>query len=503
MHADTQPIIIGVAQQVWRERDVSRTPVDALRAVAEGAFADTGSAKVPGAVDSIVHIPFIMNQVPDLAGAMPRNPGAALAQQLGISAEQYTADVGGNLPQQLLSEFAARLSRGEGSVVLLCGVELLASFLGAVRAGEGFPDWASGREDEAQQIGETPVMTAASELAHGLYEPINAYPLFETALRHHHGLSLDAHRKRLGELVSSMSAVSAANPYAWKTRAFSPEEVLSTEGGNRMISYPYTKLMNAIIGVDQAAAVVLTTVGKARELGVDPDRWIYLRGAAGTHDCWFLSQRESLAQSPAMAVAARAALERSALSLEELSHFDLYSCFPSAVQIGCDALGLAVDDPRGVTVTGGLSLFGGPGNNYSLHAIATMTERLRETTHGAGLVWANGGYLTKHAIGLYSRRAPDAPWSPGDDGALQKEVDARQLPALSEQGGGRLSVEAYTVCYSGHAPSRGIVLGSLADGSRCVAIASEQADIARLLAEDCVGAAGQVSHSEGTNHFRF
>lgn len=503
MHADTQPIIIGVAQDVWRERDVSRTPVDALQAVAEAALADTGSAKVQGAVDSIVHIPFIMNQVPELAGAMPKNPGAAMAQRLGISAMHYTADVGGNLPQQLLTEFAARLSRGEGSVVLLCGVELLASFLGAVRAGEGFPDWASGREDDAQQVGETPVMTAASEHAHGLYEPINAYPLFETALRHHHGLGLEAHRARLGALVSSMSAVSAANPYAWKTRAYSPQEVLSTENGNRMISYPYTKLMNAIIAVDQAAAVLLTTVGKARGLGIDPARWIFLRGASGSHDSWYLSQRESLAQSPAMAAAAKAALAQSGLSLDQLTHFDLYSCFPSAVQIGCDALGLSVDDPRGVTVTGGLNLFGGPGNNYSLHAIASMTERLRETSNGAGLVWANGGYLTKHAIGVYSRQATDLPWSPGDDEALQREIDARQLPPLTEQGAGRLSVEAYTVSYAGSEPSRGIVLGSLADGSRCVAIASESADIERLLAEDCVGTAGQVGHRDGINHFRF
>jgi acetyl-CoA C-acetyltransferase len=409
----------------------------------------------------------------------------------------------GNLPQQLLTEFAGRLLRGEAEMVMLCGVELLATFLGAVRAGEGFPDWASGREDDAQQIGKTPVMTAATELAHGLYEPVNAYPLFESALRHQGGWSLEQHRERLGQLVSSMSKVSAANPYAWKTAFYTPEDVLSTAAGNRIISHPYTKLMNAIIGVDQAAAVILTTVGRARELGVDPERWIYLRGAANSHDSWYLSQRESLARSPAMAAAASAALEQSGLGLEEISHFDLYSCFPSAVQVACDALGLALDDPRGVTVTGGLTLFGGPGNNYSLHAIAQMTDCLRQTERGAGFVSANGGYLTKHSIGVYSRKAPAQPWVPGDDAGLQQQVDARQLPPLADRGEGTFLIEAYTVPYKGNEPAAGILIGSLADGSRCVAQAQHPEDIRRLLSDDCVTQTGKVSHRDGLNHFQF
>ena len=501
--SDRQPIIIGVGQAVWRDRDVTRSPVDALQAVAAKALSDTGSAKVIAAVDSIVHIPFLMNQVPGLAEAMPINPGAALADRLGIVAQQFTTDVGGNSPQQLLNEFAARLTRGDSELVLLCGVELLATFLGAVRAGQGFPDWATGLEDTATHIGKTPVMTSPSEQAHGLYEPINAYPLFESAQAHARGLSTSQHQALLGELLAGMSQVAERNPYAWKNHRLSPAQVLSTDGGNRMISYPYTKIMNAIIAVDQAAAVVLTTVGKARELGIAPAQWIYLSGSANTHDSWFLSQRASLHESPALKTACSAALAQSGLGLDSLTHFDLYSCFPSAVQAGCDALGLALDDPRGVTVTGGLSLFGGPGNNYSLHAIASMVECLRDTQKGAGLVWANGGYLTKHSVGVYTRQAPVQPWTPGDDAALQTQVDSLPQMDLAQEGTGQFVLEAHTVCYSADQPERAIALGQLADGRRCAAVSTDPQTMQRLLECDCVGQVALVVHEDGLNQFRF
>lgn len=503
MSHDSQAIIIGVGQSLWRERDVDRSPVDALQSVATKALSDTGSERVMLSVDSIVHIPFLMNQVPGLAEAMPINPGAALAQRLGIDATQYTSDVGGNLPQQLLNEFAGRLSQGEGAVTLLCGVELLATFLGAVRSGEGFPDWATGLENTVIQVGETPLMTAATEQAHGLYEPINAYPLFESAQAHAKGLSSAEHMARLGNLLSAMSRCAEQNPYAWKNRQLSPEEVLSTASGNRMISYPYTKVMNAIIAVDQAAAVVLTTVGKARELGVDPDKWIYLRGAASAHDSWFLSQRAKLHESPALNAACAAALTQSGLNTDALTHFDLYSCFPSAVQAGCDALGIEPDDARGVTVTGGLSLFGGPGNNYSLHAIASMVDCLRGTDKGAGLVWANGGYLTKHSVGVYAREPGQNVWEPGNDVLLQAEIDALAIPALADEGSGSFVLEAHTVCYSKEEPDRAIAIGRLSDGRRCVALSTEAKLMQTLIDGNCVGHEAVVMHEDGLNHFRF
>ena len=498
MNPAEQIVLIGVAQQTWKDRDRSRTPVDALQAVATQALSDSGSEKVIGSVDAMVHVPFLLNQVPEMAASMPRNPGAAVAERLGISPKQYTADVGGNLPQQLVNEFAQRLRRGAHRVVIVSGVELLSTFLGSLRTGDPFPDWTSGMESDAEQVGATPAMSAPSELLHQLYEPINVYPLFESALRHAKGLSREAHLSRLGQLISSMSAVSADNPYAWKRARFTPEQAVSTENGNRMISYPYTKVMNAIINVDQAAAIVMTTAKEAAALGVDPSRWIYLRGGASAHDSWFLTERVSLDSSAALENAGKAALQRSGVALDEISHFDLYSCFPSAVQVACDALGLSMDDPRGVTVTGGLTLFGGPGNNYSLHAIASMVDRLRESS-GSGLVSANGGYLTKHSVGVYSTEPGDDAWADADDSSLQAAVDALEAPTLADVGDGAFTLEAHTVSFNGDEPRAAITLGRLDDGRRCEAVSEDAAVMQALLDDDCVGSVGAVSHKDGVN----
>ncbi|MEM1402464.1 MAG: acetyl-CoA acetyltransferase [Pseudomonadota bacterium] len=500
MNPAEQIVLIGVAQQCWKDRDRSRTPMDALQAVTTQALSDSSSEKVIGAVDAMVHVPFLLNQVPEMATAMPRNPGAAVAERLGISPKQYTADVGGNLPQHLVNEFARRLRRGAHKVVMISGVELLSTFLGSLRSGDPFPDWTSGVSSEPEQLGSTPAMSAPTELIHQLYEPINVYPLFESALRHAKSLSRDAHQSLLGRLVSSMSDVSADNPYAWKRERLTPEQVVSTDNGNRMISYPYTKLMNAIINVDQAAAIVMTTAKEAAALGVDSSRWVYLRGGASVHDSWFLSERTSLHSSPALEAAGQAALERSGLALDELSHFDLYSCFPSAVQVACDALGLAIDDPRGVTVTGGLTLFGGPGNNYTLHAIASMVERLRETGE-AGLVSANGGYLTKHAVGVYSAEPGGDAWGESDDGPLQAAVDSIASTVLADAGEGAFTIDAHTVSFSGDEPRAAITLGRLQDGRRCAAVSEDAVLMEALLENDCVGSVGAVSHRDGMNTF--
>lgn len=498
--ADT-PVIIGVAQQTWRERDAARSPVDGLAVVAREALEDTG---VSGAVDidALATVPFVMSQVAGLEAGAPRGAAAALARRLGCRAALYGADVGGNLPQSMVNHFAAAVADGRHRVVLIAGAEMLNSFLGGLKRGEGMPDWSTGIDEEPPQIVTTPEMSSPSEQAHGIWEPAAAYPIFESAWRHASGLGVDAHRRHLGQLISRMSAVSAANPHAWRQEPLTAEQAVSTDHGNRLICYPYTRCMNAIISVDMAAALVLTTLATARELGVPEEKLIYLRGAADAHDSWYLSEREYLHRSPALEAAAAAALGQSGISLDDMQLFDIYSCFPSAVQIACDAIGLSSDDPRGVTLTGGLTLFGGPGNNYSLHAIATMVEQLRARGAASGLISANGGYLTKHAVGVYSTERPEGGWSPPDCEALQATLDAADRPVLVAQGEGEMTVDGYTVRFEGAEPAIGIVLGRLADGSRCLAHTEAKAEVfEQLMAEDAVGLKGRVQPEAAINRF--
>ena len=201
---------------------------------------------------------------------------------------------------------------------------------------------------------------------------------------------------------SRFSEVAAANPYAWLRQARTADEIITTVDDNRMIAYPYNKLLTANMQVDQGAALIMCSAAAATSAGVPRDRWIFPLSGADADDHWFLSHRFDFHSSPAIRLAGATALSLAGAAIDEMTHVDLYSCFPSAVEIAAAELGLPDDDPsRPLTVTGGLTFGGGPGNNYGTHALASMVGTLRADPGSLGLVTGLGWYLTKHSVGIY------------------------------------------------------------------------------------------------------
>jgi acetyl-CoA C-acetyltransferase len=298
-----------------------------------------------------------------------------------------------------------------------------------------------------------------------------------------------------------MSAVAAANPYAWFRRRRSAAEIATPTAENRFVGFPYTKYMNAIIHVDQSAAVLLTSVGAARELGIAPDRWVYPWASADATERWCVSERRDYHSAPAYRTAARRALESAGVSIDDLRYFDLYSCFPSAVQIARDMLGIAPGDPRDLTVSGGLPYHGGPGSNYAMHAIATMMTKLRGTSDGVGLVSALGWYLTTHAIGLYGATRPRRPWRRVQ--CHDDATDGSGAPGLAREPVGAATVETCTVMHARDgAPVHGLVIGRLEDGRRFLANTAEDRGVLEaLMSDDSVGRRGRVEPIDGKNRF--
>lgn len=499
------PVVIGVGQCTYRDISAERTPIDAMAESARLALADTGCDGLLQSIDCLVTVPFLARQIPELAAMFPTTAGSGVAEALGIEPTTLlTSDFGGNLPQWFVNRCADELVCGEVNAVLLSGCELMASLFAGLRSGADLSAWQQGGARESKDLGGGREPCLQVERAHGLFEPINTYPLFQSALRHAHGWSEREQAVRLGGLVSRMSQVAASNPLAWKQDPLTAEAVLSTEAGNRMITSPYTRAMNAILAVDMSASVILTTDAHARSLGVPPEKMVYLQAGAEANDVWYTSERVDFYRSPALSGCFSQVLDMADISIGDVHRFDLYSCFPSAVEVACDALGIAPDDPRGVTVTGGLMRFGGPGNNYSLHAIAHMIDLLRESPGRCGLVSANGGYLTKHAVGIYGMSSPSVPWFERERGRVQRSVDALAHPALNAHpDSGRLVVEAHAVPYKDGAPARGIVVGRLDDGRRCLAQTVDEAACDALMHHDCVGREGRVLPGEPVNGFRF
>ena len=457
------PVIVGVGQTNQRiAADLARAPIELLADAARIADADTGAKQSLLDRADVVAVVAI--------GSWPyADPGAFLARALGISPRATAVStVGGNSPQLLIDEFATRIQRGDCDVVLIGGAESMHTRWRARREPKVHLEWDSGGDDPcAVVIGDDRPGSSDYEMAHLAVAPTLVYPLFETARRAELGHDVEAHQVYVSELWSHFAAVSAENPHAWTRVACTAEEIRTISPENRVVCFPYPKRMCANIDVDQSAAVLLCSYEAARAAGVADERMVFLHAAAEGHDHWFVTERFSLAASPAMAATGAAALHDAGIDVDDVAHIDLYSCFPSAVQLGRDALGIRAVDARPLTVTGGLGFAGGPVNNYPTHAIATMVDVLRANPDDVGLTTALGWYATKHAAAVWSARPPAAPFRCAD---VQPEVDAlpRRVPAgLVDL---EATVEATSVSFERDGtPALGIVAALTDEGARALA----------------------------------
>jgi acetyl-CoA C-acetyltransferase len=235
-----------------------------------------------------------------------------------------------------------------------------------------------------------------------------------------------------------------------------------------MVGYPYTKYMVSVMDVDMAGAVIVATHERADRLGIPPDRRVYPRGWCFARDPVLVAEHPDLTRSPAMAAASAAAFRAAGVGVDDIRYFDLYSCFASSLHFACDALGVRVDDPRGVTVTGGLPYHGGPASGYLTHSIAAMVERLRADPDAGGLVSGVGMHMTKHVFGVYS--AEPRPVAPPDAGAAQATASAAGTARVVPEHEGDADVIAYSVVHGRDAaPEWALLVCDVGDGARTYA----------------------------------
>ncbi len=310
------------------------------------------------------------------------------------------------------------------------------------------------------------------------------YALLETAVQGVRGAARSDHARAIAELWARFSAVAAENPHARIRRRYTADELLEVSADNRRVSAPYTKLLTANIGVDQATGLIMCSAEAARDAGVPAERWVFPLSGAHAADEWFMTERASLAASPAIAAIGEAALGHAGVSIDDVAYIDLYSCFPSAVQIACSELGLDTLD-RTPTLTGGLTFAGGPGNNYASHGIAAAVARLREDPEAVALTTALGWYATKHAMLVFSGRPGERPFAEIDAGPLVSRPEPRVARA---DYAGPATVEAYTIPYDrAGEPEAAIVSALTPDGTRALTRLSDRAAIGEIAAGDPLG----------------
>jgi acetyl-CoA C-acetyltransferase len=376
---------------------------------------------------------------------------------------------------------ALDIQNGVHDIVIITGAECGNTQAKARRAGYEL-EWQALPGTPDRTIGEDKDMRHPIEKALRIGQPIQLYPIFENALRHHRGESIAAHLERISELWAGFSRVAAGNPHAWIREAKTALEIRTISASNRPVSFPYPKLMNSNNNVDQGAALIMCSEAKARELGIPREKWIYPWAGTDAHDHYYVSNRDNLYSSPAIRIAGRRVLELAGLGPTDIDMVDVYSCFPVAVQVAAAEIGLDTSKP--LTITGGLTFAGGPLNNYVMHSIARGVELTREQPGSKCLITANGGYLTKHAFGVYSSEPPGKPFQHRD---VQAEVDATPSREVAMEHTGNAKVEGYTVMYGAQGPEIAHVVCLLDDGRRTWANCSDPAVMDAMTREEFCG----------------
>src|SRR5229473_2593775 len=483
---DRIPVIVGVGEIVDRPKEISRglEPLALLEGALKRAEGDSGG-KLLGDIQSLDIVNFLSWRY--------RDPEVQLADRLGIKPKHaYYGPVGGESPIRYLHEAAQRIACGECSVAAVCGAEAQSTATKAERVGVELP-WTPFAHDVPEpKRGAAFQKPMAVKL--GVFRPITVYPFYEAASSAHWGQTPREAMAESGQLWSTYSSVASQNPNAWLKRHFAPEEITTPTPDNRLIAWPYNKLMVANPTVNMGGAILMTSLAKARAAGIAEDRLVHVWGGASAEEPRDYLVRDQFFESHPQNAVLKAVMDLVEGDVKKFDAIELYSCFPCVPKMARRTLGLGTDVQP--TVTGGLTFFGAPLNTYMTHAACAMVRKLR---NGAklGLLYGQGGFVTKHHALVLSRQAPKHALA--QDTSVQAEADRhrRKVPDFATEAQGKGSVESFTVIYGRHGEvEHGVVMLRTSANARALARvpAHDGATLAHLLNMDRtpVGSSGDI-----------
>src|ERR1700709_146351 len=485
------PVIVGVGEIVDRPKEIVEglEPLALLVEALKRAELDSG-ARLLGEIQSLDVVNFLSWRY--------RDPELQLAERLGIAPKHtYYGPVGGESPIRYLHQAAQRIARGECHVAAVCGAEAQSTATKAERAGVTLP-WTPFAHDAPEPVRSAGYQKPAA-VKLGVFRPITVYPFYEAASAAHWGQTPREAVGESGELWSRYGGVAGQNPNSWLKKNFSPDAITTPTPDNRLIAWPYTKLMVANPTVNQGAAVLMTSLAKARAAGIPEDRLIHVWGGASAEEPRDYLDRDQFFESHAQNAVLKAVRALADGDGRAFDAIELYSCFPVVPKMARRTLGLGADVQP--TLTGGLTFHGAPLNTYMTHAACAMVHKLRGGAK-LGLLYGQGGFVTKHHALVLSRQPPQQALA--QETNVQAEADRRrgEVPEFVTEAEGQGTVESFTVLYGRNGDvEHGVVMLRTSDNARALARvpARDGQTLAYLTNMDRtpVGSRGEIVTAEG------
>jgi len=472
------PVLVGVGQLVNREKTLNQ--MDPMKMMTEAGRIAARDACISNLtkIDTLYVVNCLSKSL--------KNPCEKLSEELGCTpAETGYTGIGATAPQWFVNRVAERICKGSSELALVCGAEAFYTHGKALSLYEAMLDFYAENPSRVRSsyVGDLRVPYNVLEEQYGLVMPLTMYSIMENALRAHWNMSIDDHFLELCSFCAQSSEIASQNPFAWTRNAGTAGEIGTLNETNRMVAFPYTKLMCSNMTVNQGAALIMTNLERAEALGIP-------------EDIWLVSERPNIWASPSVRVAVNQALDQIPLSIDEVEYLDFYSCFPCAPRVTREMLDISREDSRPLTITGGMPAFGGPGNNYAMHAICRMVTKLREKPDAFGLVQALSWYISKHSVGVYSGSPGEVDWTPKNNGRTKLKGDSYQPVNVLKEARGKARVESYTILYDRDGePCAATVIGREENDNRFIAkIKPEKNVLEQMTREEIIGKHGRVDY---------
>lgn len=464
------PVLIGVGLTSQREEDPqqAKEPLDLMIEAVRAAAADAGAPDLLSEIQRIY--------VPQGRWSYS-NPGGLIRRHVGARHAKSVLAKIGILQQTLIGEACQRIAEGDIDSAAVVGGEAGYRMLRAAITGKVIVD--AQDEDDADELMQPhDEMRNSVESRAGLSTAVGFYAIIESAYRAAHGWRVREHRERIASLYADFSEIASQNPHAWRRDRVSAQEICDPSPRNPMLAFPYTKLHVSSWNVDQASAVLLCSAARAKALSVPPAKWILPIASTESNFMMDVSERPAIGDVPGADIAGKLSLDLAGTTADELDLVELYSCFPVAVEVYAEALGVPIGRSD-LTVTGGMAFAGGPLNNYVIHATCQMAEKLRDRPGCTGLVSSVSGLLTKQGFGVWTSALESAPTFAFRD-VTATVRSAVRLKQVRERYAGPGTIAGYTVLHERSQPSRAVAIVDVDERCRTVAFSQNPGILADM-----------------------
>ena len=467
-----RPVVIGIGSVQQKETfDSLDEALKLMNKAVKNAIHDSTNNKITNYIDEVL--------VPKGYWRY-RDPGKWVAEKNNIKSPETSVSKIGILQQNLLNSACSRIANGEINASLIMGGESRYKMLRAQIEEKEYIETELNANPSKYIKAPDELNLDIEKKELGLMA-VGYYAILENAFRASLKKNIKNHNEYISKMYAEFSKVASFNEDGWIDNPLDSSEIEYVSDKNPLMAFPYNKNHCSSWNVNQSCAIILSSENVADELNVPFEKRVYPLASSETNYMIPTLQRPNLIEPAGMKLAADFILDICKDNNLDVDMYDLYSCFPVAVQMFAKSLNIT--DINQMTITGGMPFAGGPLNSYVLHSTTKLISKIREMNKGIGLVTGVSGMMTKQSYALWSKN-PNVDFIHKD---FTNEAKTKETPIeISHITEGNGKIIGYTIINYDSKP-KAIMYIDTEDGKRKLITSSDKSIIKLMEVKEWVG----------------